>query len=131
MIVELKKVKLTKTIINQLQYIGTLPSTDNYNVLGYVIIPKKVSKVIIYLGDGIYRWANNIKKVESIKKGFQFKDPESNGWIFPERTEVKVWTFEGRAVTFSPNFNEEENLKLLNKCQTYLDRIIKAGQIYY
>lgn len=133
MMVELKKVKLTKSIIEQLQYIGILPKNDDYEVLGYVIIPKKASKVIIKTSDGNYRWASNIKNVETVCKSTQFTNPDKTvgGYIYPERTHVKIWTFEGKAVSFSAEFNESENLKLKEKAENYLHKIKEAGQIYY
>jgi len=129
----IKKCKLSKSIINQLQYIGTLPKNDNYEVLGYVIIPKKVSKVIIKTSDGNYWWASNIKNIETVCKNTQFTNPDKTvgGYIYPERTHVKIWTFEGKAVSFSAEFNESENLKLKEKAENYLNKIKKAGQIYY
>lgn len=130
--IELKKVKLTKSIINQLQYIGTLPKNDNYTVLGYVIIPKKASKVIIQTDEGLY-YCNNISKIETILKSTQFANPDLSvgGYVYPERINIKIWTFEGRPISFSPNYNEEENLKLLDKIKTYIQKIKEAGQIYY
>ena len=131
MLVTLKKIKLTKSVIEQLQYVD-IRSIKNYKILGYVIIPKKESKVIIDLGCEVYRWSKHIVEAEPVQQNCQYPDPNlQNSWVFENRTKINYKCFDRSESSYSPNFDENKNIELLNEVKKYILEVQKAGQIFY
>lgn len=76
--IEVKTAKLTKSKIQQMDYIG-IPKNPNAEVLGWVNMDKK-KWVIVKSGDNYYR-AEFITKIEKELKGVQFPAKEGVGWF--------------------------------------------------
>ena len=127
MTVEIKKVNITRSIFNQMLSVGSLPSADDYEVLGFVITPGKRSKVIVKIGE-LYRKADHLQSITVTSETLQMID--GPGYKWEARTKVHVKTFDGYGFTLSHDADEELNLKLLKKAETFVKRIQEAGQIY-
>jgi hypothetical protein len=130
--IELKSVKLTKSKILQMDYVGvvSLPVGSLMVILGWVNIDSKRYVIIKKEYNNYYR-ADFIKNISTEIKGTQFP-LSSGGWEFPHLTHVKVETFNrGWNGSFLPRRDEEENIKLYEDLNHFRIKQNSAGQIYY
>ena len=124
--IEVKLVKLTKSRIQQMEYIS-IPKFDT-EVLGWVIINDK--KIVIIRNAGNYYRAAYITKINKVVEGVQVSDG-NGGYKFPNLTKVSVENYDGGIVSFSPNLNDEINIEFYNRLVEYKRKTEIAGQIYY
>lgn len=125
--VELKKVKINKSIIGQ-----CLPASFmqmiNGDILGYVVIGSdKKTKVLIY--DGVSKQlvlGIHYKKIELIKEYEQIDADGTRGEVF----RIKPILFSGSYCPIKYNTNEETE-ENYNKLIKYKRKTDIAGQIYY
>ena len=125
--IELKTTKLTKSKIQQMDYIG-IPKNPNVEVLGWVNMYKK-RWVIVKNNNNYYR-AEFITKLEKELKGCQFA-AENGGWEFPNVHHIKCSTYNRGSFNYSPERNDENNLELYEHLMSYKRKTEIAGQIYY
>jgi len=125
--IQIKSTKLTKSKIQQMDYMG-IPKNPNVEVLGWVNMDKK-KWVIVKFIESYYR-AEFITKVEKEVKGTQFSDG-NRGWIFPDRTHISCETFNKGRLIYGADIDEEKNLKLYDELVSFKRKIERAGQIYY
>lgn len=125
--IEVKTTKLTKSKIQQMDYIG-IPKNPNIQVLGWVNMDKK-KWVIIKLIDSYYR-AEFITKIEKEIKSVQFA-LTTGGYEFPHLTNIKCETYNRGSFGYSPEREEEKNLELYGHLLSFKRKTETAGQIYY
>jgi len=125
--IEVKTTKLTKSKINQMNYIG-IPRNPNIEVLGWVNINKN-RWVIIKSSDLFYR-AEFITEIEKELVSVQFP-LSSGGYEFPNLTKIECRTFNRQSVKYSPERDDEKNLELYNHLVSFKRKSEIAGQIYY
>lgn len=125
--IEIKTIKLTKSKIQQMDYIG-VPKNPNAEVLGWVNMDKK--KWVIVKSDGNYYRAEFITKIEKELKGCQFPS-ENGGWEFPHVHYIKCATYNRGSFNYSPKRNDENNLELYEHLMSFKRKTEIAGQIYY
>jgi hypothetical protein len=125
--VELKTTNLTKSKINQMDYIA-VTRRRNVEVIGWVNIGKK--RYVIVKVNGCFYRAEFITLIEKEVKGVQFPAP-SGGYEFPYLTNIKCKTFNRSCVTYSAEREEEKNLELYDDLVSFKRKSEIAGQIYY
>lgn len=125
--VELKTTKLTKSKINQMDYIG-IPENQNADVLGWVNMDKK--RYVIVKSIGSFYRAEFITTIEKEVKNVQFS-LSSGGYEFPHLTNIKCNTFNRGSFNYSPKREEEKNLELYDHLVSFKRKSEIAGQIYY
>jgi len=125
--IEVKTTKLTKSKIQQMDYIG-IPKNSDVEVLGWVNMDKK-RWVIVKNNNNYYR-AEFITKLEKELKGCQFPS-EKGGWEFPNVHYIKCITYNGSSFCYSPDRNDENNLNLYEHLIFFKTKTEIAGQIYY
>lgn len=126
--IEVKTVKLTKSKIMQMDYIG-IPSNPLTVVLGWVNIDKK-KYTIVKSGDNYYR-ADFVTEVEGKQESVQFPLPDG-GWEFPTLTKVRYRVYNSENIaTLSVNREERLNVKQLDEIIAFKKKTSIAGQIYY
>jgi hypothetical protein len=125
--IEIKTTKLTKSKIQQMDYIG-VPKNPNAEVLGWINMDKK-RWVIVKNNDNYYR-AEFITKLEKELKCCQFA-AEGGGWEFPNVHYIKCTTYNRGSFNYSPERNDENNLKLYEHLMSFKRKTEIAGQIYY
>lgn len=125
--IELKTINISKSKIQQMDYIG-VPRNQNVDVLGWVNINEK-KYVIIKSNDSFYR-AEFIITIEKEVKNVQFS-LSSGGYEFPHLTNIKCNTFNRVSFNYSPERDEEKNLELYDHLVSFKRKSEIAGQIYY
>ena len=125
--ITVKSIKVTKSKIQQMDYIG-VPMNGKSDVLGWVNLEKK--RWVIIKSNGYYYRAEFITKIEKHKNSVQFSLP-SGGYEFPELTNIKCSTFNRGQFNYSPNRNDNENIKLYDHLISFRRKTEIAGQIYY
>jgi len=125
--IEVKTTKLTKSKILQMDYIG-IPKNSNAEVLGWVNMDKK--RWVIVKSSGNYYRAEFITKLEKELKGCQFA-AEGGGWEFPHVHHIKCETYNRGSFSYSPERNDDENLKFYEHLIFFKRKTEIAGQIYY
>ncbi|MCO5252573.1 MAG: hypothetical protein M9949_14290 [Candidatus Kapabacteria bacterium] len=125
--IELKTINISKSKIQQMEYIS-IPANPNVEVLGWVNMDKK-RYVIVKSSDAFYR-AEFITRIETEVRGVQFPK-EGGGWEFPHLTNITVSTYNGAQRGFSAYREEEKNLELYEQLKKYQTKTESAGQIYY
>jgi len=125
--IEVKTTKLTKSKIQQMDYFG-VPRNANADVLGWVNLDKK--KWVIVKSNGSYYRAEFITIIEKHKNGIQFSLP-SGGYEYPELTNIKFSTFNRGQFNYSPERDDNENIKLYDYLVSFKRKTEIAGQIYY
>lgn len=140
MIVELKKTKITKSIVQQslLGSYSLFYNWEGYDVLGWCLVKtkhnirwtllyKRISNQIIILP-----YISNHKKLEIIEKTVQKQNPEG-GYSFPLILFIKVYCNDlNSTITIleqTTETNEQMNEKF-NKCKEFLTIVNQKGQIY-
>lgn len=122
-----KTTKLTKSKINQMDYIG-VPKNPNIEVLGWVNMDK-LRWVIVKSNNSYYR-AAYITKIEKEVKTFQFA-LSTGGYEWPKLTGIECTTFNKGKFYYSPERDDEKNLELYAHLVSYKRKVEIAGQIYY
>lgn len=125
--IEVKITKLTKSKIQQMDYIG-VPKNPNADVLGWVNMDKKRWVIVKSIGS-FYR-AEFITKIEKEVKSVQFS-LQTGGYEFPHLTSIKCETFNRGSFSYSPERDEEKNLELHEHLVAFKRKSENAGQIYY
>ena len=125
--IEVKTAKLSKSKIQQMDYIG-VPKNSNAEVLGWVNMDKK-KWVIVKNHDNYYR-AEFITKIEKELKGVQFPAKEG-GWEFPYLHNIKCETYNRGYFSYSAERDDEKNLSLYNHLVNFKRKTEIAGQIYF
>ena len=125
--VELKTTKISKSKIQQMDYIG-VPINLNIDVLGWVNMDKK-RWVIVKISGSFYR-AEFITKIVKEVKSVQFP-LESGGWEFPHLTNIKCETYNRGSFSYSPEREDEKNLKLYDHLVAFKRKSEISGQFYY
>jgi hypothetical protein len=125
--IEVKIVKLTKSKINQMDYIG-IPKNPDVEVLGWINLDKK--RYVIIKSNNCYYRASYITEVIKDERGVQF--PLSNGgYEFPTLTNIICKTYNGGISNLSPYRDDTKNLELYDHIESYKRKTEIAGQIYY
>ena len=125
--IELKIIKISKSKIQQMNYIG-VPKNPNVDVLGWVNMDKK-RWVIVKINDSFYR-AEFITKIEKEIKSCQFA-LSTGGYEFPHLTNIKCETYNRGSFSYSPEREEEKNLELYAHLVSFKRKTEIAGQVYY
>lgn len=125
--IELKSVKMTKSKILQMRYTD-IPFYSDLNILGWVNLGDK--RYVILKMNGAYYRTEFIKKIENENKSVQFT-LENGGYEFPILSNIKCQTYNGGWLSYSPNRNDEENIKLYDQLISFKSKTEIAGQIYY
>lgn len=125
--IELKTTKLTKSKIQQMDYIG-VPKNPNVEVLGWVNMDKK--RWVIVKSIGSYYRAEFITTIEKEVRGVQFA-LSTGGYEFPHLTNIKCSTFNRGSFSYSAERNDEKNLELYDHLVSFKKKSEIAGQIYY
>jgi len=125
--VEMKTIKLSKSKIKQMDYIGFLRNADT-EVLGWVNLDGKRAVIVKRLG--CYYRAEYITEIESKKESVQFA-LENDGWEFPHLTVVKYRVSNGSLIGFTTNRDDAKNVELHERLVSYKSQVETAGQIYY
>ena len=125
--IEVKSVPLTKSKIKQMNYIG-VPKDSLAEVLGWVNIDKE-RYVIVKIHDCYYR-AEFITELQKEIKSVQFPSNDG-GWEFPMLHNIKCTTYNRGVFSYSPERNDELNLKLYEHLISFKRKTEMAGQIYY
>lgn len=140
MIVELKKTKITKSIVQQ-SLMGSYSlfyNWEGYDILGWCMIKskhnirwtllyKRISNQII-----IFPYISNHKYLEIIEKSVQKSDPEG-GYSFPLMLSIKVYCNDlNRTINILEQTTEtkEEMEQMFEKCKQFLIIVDQKGQIY-
>lgn len=125
--IELKTTKLTKSKIQQMEYIG-IPKSPSADILGWVNMDKK--RYVIVKSNGSFYRAEFITEIEKEVKGTQFP-LSTGGYEFPSLTHVKCNTYNRHPIVFSPQRDEQKNLELYGHLVSFKIKAEIAGQIYY
>ena len=125
--IEVKITKLTKSKINQMDYIG-IPKNPNAEVLGWVNMDK--NRWVIVKSSGYFYRAEFITKIEKEVKGVQFA-LSTGGYEFPHLTNIKCVTFNRGSFSYSPERDDKKNLELHEHLVSFKRKSEIAGQIYY
>ena len=125
--VDLKVVKLTKSKIQQMEYIG-IPKNQAAEVLGYVNMNNK--RWVIVKSDGNYYRAEFITKVEYRRQSSQFA-LATGGYEYPILTHIQCSTYNRGVFTYSPERNDERNQELYDCLLSFKRKTEIAGQIYF
>ncbi len=125
--IEIKTVNLTKSKIQQMDYIR-IPNNSNVEVLGWVNMDKKKC-VIVKINNSYYR-AEFITQISKEEKGVQFSLPDG-GYEFPTVTNVKCETYSGGSLSYSPMREDSKNIELYDLLVSFKRKTEIAGQIYY
>ena len=115
LIVEIKKVKLNKSLILQMEMVG-IPKYGEFDVLGYVIIGDNKWTIIYKVGN--YYRGEYISNVNVTKN----TDGTRN---------IQVTTHNRGILNYLPQKNEDDVDKLIEHLNSYKIKTQKAGQIYY
>jgi hypothetical protein len=132
--IQVKTVKLSKSKILQLEYIG-VPRNRNVEVLGWVNIGNE-RFVIIKSGEYYYR-AAYLNKVDYHKEMISVPILDENGKFFKNEyvNLTKVWasTFNGQAsgYYYSPELDDSKNIELYEHLKSYQKKIENSIQIFY
>lgn len=125
--IELKTVNLTKSKIQQMDYIG-VPRNPNAEVLGWVNMNN--NRWVIVKSNGSYYRAEFLTEIEKEVEGVQFPLLEG-GYEFPQLTNVKCKSHNRGRFNYSPEREDEKNLKLYDDLVSFKRKTEIAGQIYY
>lgn len=125
--IEVKTTKLTKSKIQQMDYIG-IPKNPNAEVLGWVNMDKNRWVIVKVIGS--YYRAEFITNIEKEIKGVQFA-LSTGGYEFPHLTNIKCETYNRGLFSYSPEREEEKNLELYEHLVSFKRKSEIAGQIYY
>ena len=125
--IEIKVINLTRSKINQMDYIS-IPKNTNIKVLGWVNLDKK--RWVIVKSSGCYYRASFLKSVTKEEKGVQFR-LLSGGWEFPYLTNVKSESYNGGNTSYIVDRNDAKNIELFNNLVSLKRKSEIAGQIYY
>ncbi len=125
--IEIKVTKLTKSKVQQMDYIG-VPINPNIEVLGWVNMDKKRWVIVKSLGS--YYRADFINKVEKEIKSTQFQLADG-GYEYPSLTVVSCEIYNRGRLSYGANRVEDENIKLYNHLINFKRKTEIAGQIYY
>jgi len=125
--IELKTVNLTKSKIQQMDYIG-VPRNPCTEVLGWVNMDNKRWVIVKSIGS-FYR-AEFLTKIEKEVKGVQFQLSDG-GYEFPHLTNIKCESYNRGYFNYSPEREDEKNLELYNHLVSFKRKTEIAGQIYY
>lgn len=128
MIIEVKKIKLTKSKIQQMNYIA-IPKNLDVEILGWVNMDKK-RWVIVKSIDNYYR-AEFITNIKKELKPTQFVSNPGLGYIFPELHHIECQTYNKRSFSYSPEEDDSKNLKFYQDLVSFKRKTEIAGQIYY
>lgn len=136
--VELKKTKITKSIVEQ-SLSGSynlMHQNHNYDILGWCLI-KKIRKVLLY-----NRLTNQILTLPYVKffgddikieeKGEQRSDG-NGGWIYPNIKKIRIYFCDLSACTYisqdeNQTFEDMENI--FTKVKDFYKQVNQKGQIY-
>lgn len=124
--VTVKKTKMTKSVISQMDYM--FPPSRNAEVLGWVNISTK-KYVIVKSGEAYYRTEYLIKVQKQISS-VQFQ-LEEGGYEYPELTNVKVVTHNRGAASFVTDREDSKNIDFYNHLVEFKRKAEISGQIYY
>jgi hypothetical protein len=125
--IKIKTISLSKSKIQQMDYIG-IPKNSNAEVLGWVNMDKK-QYVIVKSNDCFYR-AEFITKIEKGIKSVQFP-LSTGGYEYPDLTNIKCETYNRGSFNYSPERNEDKNIELYNHLVSFKRKTEIAGQVYY
>lgn len=125
--IEVKTTKLTKSKIQQMDYIG-IPKNPNAEVLGWVNMDKK--KWVIVKSNGNYYRAEFITRIEKELRMARFP-AEGGGWEFPYLHNIICATYNRGLMSYSAERDDEKNLSLYNHLVDFKRKTETAGQIYY
>jgi len=125
--IEMKVINLTKSKINQMDYIG-VPKNTNIEILGWVNLDKK--RWVIVKSIGSYYRAEFITKIENHLKGVQFK-LSTGGYEYLELTNIQCSTFNRGSFNYSANRDDDKNIQLYEHLVSFKRKSEIAGQIYY
>jgi hypothetical protein len=125
--IEVKSIKLTKSRIIQMDYIG-VPKNKNVEVLGWVNLDKQ--KYVIVKSNNLFYRAEFITKIEKEIKEVQFP-LLSGGYEYPFLTNIRCNTFNRGSFNYSPERDDEKNLELYEHLFSFKEKTEIAGQIYY
>lgn len=125
--VELKTVKLTKSKIKQMDYIG-IPKNPNAQILGWVNMDNY--RWVIVNSNGYFYRTEFITKIEKEVKCVQFP---LNGYEYeyPELLHIKYDTYNKGSVSHFPKRDNEKNIELYEHLITFKKNTEIAGQVYY
>lgn len=124
---ELKIIKITKSKIQQMDYIG-VPKNPNVEVLGWVNMDKK--RWVIVKSNGSFYRAEFITEIEKEVKGVQFA-LSTGGYEFPHLTNIKCKTYNRGSFSYSAEREEEKNIELYDHLVSFKRKSEIAGQVYY
>ena len=127
MLVEVKTIKLTKSKIQQMDYIG-VPKDKNTDVLGWVNLDKK--RYVIVKSNGSFYRAEFITKIEKEVKSVQLS-ANDGGYEFPHLHNIKCETYNRGSFSYSPEREDEKNLELYNHLVSFKRKSEIAGQVFY
>lgn len=125
--VEIKTIKLTKSKILQMDYIG-VPKNPLAEVLGWINIDKQ--RYAIVKVNGNYYRGDFVTKIEKEQKGVQFALTDG-GYEFPVLTNVRYSTFNSGLRGFVADRDEAKNIQLYEHLTAYKRKTEIAGQVYY
>lgn len=140
MVVELKKTKITKSIVDQslLGNYNLYYNWDNYNILGWCLMRKSKHSyryVLLY---------NNLSK-SIVKLKYILKDSHvelsknrvkkaiiEGRYIYPELTSIKIYfiDFSDSQFIFQQTDESEDIISLFNKVKEFIAEVELKGQIY-
>jgi len=126
--IEVKKLKITKSVINQMQY-TPLPTDLNAEVLGWVNMGDNRRFVILRTGLR-YNKTDFLTEIIKEEKDVQFSLP-TGGYEFPRLTSIRCVTHGIRGFSYSPQRDDNENIKLYDRLIDFKRKTEVAGQIYY
>lgn len=125
--IEVKTVKLTKSKIMQMDYIG-VPKNPLSQVLGWVNFNGK--RYAIIKSNGKYYRGDFITEIEKEQKGVPFALP-NGGHECPVLTNVKYSTFNKGQCSFVVDRDDAKNIEFYENLVSYKRKTEIAGQIYY
>lgn len=127
MLIELKTIKLTKSKIQQMDYIG-ICKDPNVEVLGWVNLDKK--RYVIIKSDGCFYRADFITKIEKELKSVEIYLEGGRSEFFDIYI-IKGKTYNGGFFGHLPERDIKDNIELYNNLITFKQKTESAGQIYY
>ena len=125
--IEVKKINITKSIIEQMEYLEFPPVNSDYDILGWIIWEKE-KFVLIKYKDKYYRtiYINEVYKDKIYKQL-----PTDDGYVYGEYTHVSILSTGRKRHDFLCFTDEENNLKLYANYIKYKAKVDFMGQIYY
>lgn len=143
MIVELRKTKITKSIVDQslLGHPSVYYNYDKYDILGWCVVVKAKSKlryILLYHREEkvivkVRSILSYIKDIELYQESVQRMSPDKIGYIYPTVYKIKVYwaDFNNAQVIKEQNDESDEDMiELFNKIKQLVIKTEQLGQIY-